>query len=78
MRTLLYLAVVALFALHQDVWYWSDSTLVFGVFPVGFFYHVLYCLAASLLLYLLIRFAWPHRLEAEADLPVGENGPPWR
>ena len=77
MRTLIYLAVVVVFILHQDGWFWSDARLVFGVFPVGFFYHVVYCLAASVLLYLLIRFAWPHRLEAEADLPP-EHGPPWR
>jgi len=66
MRKPLYLATLVFFLLHQDAWYWGDSTLVLGVFPVGFFYHLIYCLLASLLLFLLIRYAWPSHLDETA------------
>jgi hypothetical protein len=33
--------------------------LVFGFLPVGIAYHALYCLGASLIMWLLVRHAWP-------------------
>ena len=37
------LIVRALYALHQDVWFWREARpLVFGVLPIGLFYHVAY------------------------------------
>lgn len=63
-RLLLTLAVLALYALHQDVWLWRTARpLVFGFLPVGLAYHALYCLAAAALMWLLTRHAWPDRLE---------------
>ena len=39
-RALLVLAVAALYVLHQDIWFWRTARpLVFGVLPVGLFYH---------------------------------------
>lgn len=67
MKNLLYLAIALLFLLHQDCWFWNDSTLVFGILPVGFLYHILYTLAASALMFALTRLAWPSELEAEAE-----------
>jgi hypothetical protein len=61
-RPVLYVAVVALLLLHQDTWLWDDSRLLLGL-PVGLTYHVAYCGAAALLLWLLARFAWPRHLE---------------
>ena len=67
-NTLLALATLALYLLHQDVWLWrSARPFVFGFLPVGLAYHALYCLLASLLMLLLVRHAWPARLEREAD-----------
>jgi Protein of unknown function (DUF3311) len=67
-NTLLGLATLALYLLHQDVWYWRDARpFVFGFLPIGLAYHALYCLLASLLMLLLVRHAWPARLEREAD-----------
>jgi hypothetical protein len=64
MRTLLLtLSVIALYVLHQDFWFWRDGTLVFGVMPIGLFYHAMYCLAASVLMWALVTFAWPRGLE---------------
>jgi hypothetical protein len=58
-KKLLYLVIVIVYLLHNDLWFWDDPTLIMGI-PVGLFYHVLYCFAASILLFLLIKFAWPH------------------
>ena len=65
-RALLYAALVLLYALHQDLWLWDDPRIVLGL-PVGLTYHVLYCLAAALLLALAVRFAWPGVVESSAE-----------
>jgi hypothetical protein len=64
-RFLLAIAVLALYVLHQDVWFWRSVTpLAFGILPVGLWYHVLYTLAIAGLMALLVRYAWPSHLEA--------------
>ena len=61
-------AVVALYLLHQDVWFWFRARpLVFGFLPIGFFYHAVYSVAVAILMWALIRCAWPGHLEAEAE-----------
>jgi hypothetical protein len=69
MRTLLLgLAVVALYALHQDFWLWSAARpLVLGFVPIGLFYHACYSVTAALLMWLLVACAWPSHLEDEGD-----------
>jgi hypothetical protein len=60
------LLVAALYVLHQDLWFWRVARpLVFGVLPIGLFYHVAYTLVTSLLLWVLVRMLWPSHLEAE-------------
>jgi hypothetical protein len=67
-RALLVLAVVTLYALHQDLWFWGTARpLVFGFVPVGLFYHACFSVAASLLMWLLVSQAWPAQLEKEAE-----------
>jgi hypothetical protein len=67
-NTLLGLATLALYLLHQDVWLWQSARpFVFGFLPIGLAYHALYCLVASVLMLLLVRHAWPARLEREAE-----------
>ena len=64
MRTaVLAFSVLVLYLLHQDFWFWRDGTLVFGVMPVGLFYHAVYCLACAALMWALVKFAWPRELE---------------
>ena len=58
LRWTLGLAVALLYLLHNDLWLWRDATLVLGL-PVGFLYHVVYCLAAAALMAALVRWAWP-------------------
>jgi hypothetical protein len=67
-RALLALAVVAVYVLHQDIWFWRTARpLVFGVVPIGLFYHAGFSVTASLLMLLLVKFAWPAHLEAEVE-----------
>ena len=56
--------VMALYALHQDFWFWREARpLVFGVLPIGLFYHAAYTVATSLVLLVLVRILWPAHLE---------------
>jgi hypothetical protein len=57
-------AVVLLYVLHQDLWFWrSARPLVFGFLPIGLFYHAAFTVATSAVLWLLIKVAWPSHLE---------------
>lgn len=59
-------AILVLYALHQDMWFWrSARPLVFGFLPVGLAYHGAYCVAAALLMWTLTKVAWPHHLEED-------------
>jgi hypothetical protein len=74
-RALLVLAVAALYVLHQDVWFWRTARpLAFGVIPVGLFYHGCFSVAASLLMWALVKFAWPAHLEEEVEHRGAEGG----
>jgi len=67
-RILLVVAVITLYVLHQDFWYWRTAhPLVFGFVPIGLFYQGCFSIAASLLLWLLVKFAWPAHLEREVS-----------
>ena len=67
-RILLPFLVVVFYLLHQDVWFWRTARpLVFGFIPIGLFYHACYSVGASLLMWLLVKYAWPSELEAEAE-----------
>jgi len=65
-KLLLILAVVIVYVLHQDFWYWRTAhPLVFGFIPIGLFYQGCFSVAASLLMWMLVKFAWPGHLERE-------------
>jgi hypothetical protein len=68
-RVALWLWVALLALLHHDFWWWEDTTLVFGVFPVGLAWHVAYSLVTALTCFALTRHAWPERWERWADQP---------
>jgi hypothetical protein len=75
-RTLLVLLTLGVYALHQDLWFWRQARpLVFGFLPVGLAYHAAYAVLASLLLFILVKAAWPVHLEDEA---AGHDGDPKR
>jgi hypothetical protein len=69
-KALLILAVLIVAILHQDVWFFRTARpLVFGFLPVGLAYHAAYSVLAALLMWLLVRQAWPSRLERQAERP---------
>ena len=67
-RVVLVIAVIALYVLHQDFWFWRTARpLIFGFIPIGLFYHACYSVAAALLMWLLVKYAWPAHLEDEIE-----------
>jgi hypothetical protein len=62
MKVFIYVALLVLYLLHNDLWYWYDFRVI-GGFPIGLLFHVAYCFVAAVLLFLLIKFAWPEHLE---------------
>ena len=69
-RGLLYAVLALLLILHNDLWLWDDPSLVLGL-PVGLVYHIAFAIAASILMFLLVRFAWPSWLEVQEDEEEG-------
>lgn len=63
-QRLLYGALFVLYWLHNDLWLWNDGSLVFGM-PVGLVYHFGFCVAACVMMYLLVTYAWPDHLEVD-------------
>ncbi len=52
------LILLVLYLLHQDFWFWRDSSNVLGL-PVGLTYHILYCIVCTIVFALAVRFLWP-------------------
>ena len=64
---LLTLAAVTVWILRHDYWNWNTPyPLLFGFLPVGLWWQGLVSILASVLLALIVRFAWPQALEDEA------------
>ncbi len=59
--------VLLLIVLHQDFWFWTNDTLVFGFVPIGLFFHACISVAASVTWFLATRHCWP------AELMKGEE-----
>ena len=56
--------VIVVYWVHQDSWNWTKSEpLVFGFLPIGLAYHAGYSVLASILMAVLVKFAWPKHLE---------------
>lgn len=67
-KLLLALAVIALYVLHQDFWFWRVAhPFVLGFIPIGLFYQACFSVAAALLMWLLVKYAWPAHLEREIE-----------
>ena len=55
--------VALLYVLHQDFWFWRDARpLVLGL-PIGLFYHAAFTVACAIVMWLLVKRAWPAHLE---------------
>ena len=62
-----WLGVLGLFVLHQDLWLWSDATLWVGPLPAGLAYHAGYSIVVGLFWLLVVRFAWPPALDDDEE-----------
>ena len=62
---LLTLAVAALIVARHDFWNWHKVDAI-GFLPIGLWWQIGVTLGASLVMWLLVTFAWPGHLEAEA------------
>ncbi len=60
---------IILAVLHQDIWNWDNANLVFGFLPVGLAYHAGYSIVAATFWAIVMKVAWPTRLEEWADEP---------
>ena len=65
---LLYGALLAVFVLHNDWWWWDDASFVFGL-PIGLVYQALLMAVTSVVMFLLVRHAWPAHLEIDDEEP---------
>lgn len=73
MKYVIWLLVLALVIVHQDIWFWNDETLVFGFIPIGLAYHAGISIAASIVWFLATIFAWPKALEGTAISDLGDR-----
>jgi presenilin-like A22 family membrane protease len=63
-RWILYIALVVLFLLHNDFWFWDNPKVVLGL-PIGLIYHIGFCVAATILMALMVNRVSPHHLRDE-------------
>ena len=63
MKNLLIGIAAAMLILHQDIWLWENTNLIFGFLPTGLVYHACFSMAVAVLAVLSIKYAWPHDLE---------------
>ena len=59
MKKVVWGLVILLIILRQDIWFWSDSRLVFGFIPITLLYQVCISLGAGFVWYLATIYAWP-------------------
>jgi predicted exporter len=59
-------AIVGLYLLHQDVWFWRTARpLVLGFLPIGLAYHAAFCVASAVVMWALATCAWPSHLDED-------------
>ena len=62
---LLTLAVITLLVLRHDYWNWNDVKPI-AFLPIGLWWQILVTLLSSVMMWLLVTFAWPAHLEEQA------------
>lgn len=68
------LGFIFVLLMRHDFWNWhSARPLLFGLIPVGLWWQGLVSVAASVLMALCVRFAWPEHLEdMDQEVKAGE------
>lgn len=59
MKIVVWGLVLLLLIVRQDIWFWSDPTLVFGFMPIGLAYQMGISIGAAFTWFLATRYAWP-------------------
>ncbi len=73
-RSILWGALIALYLLRLDLWWWNDPSLVLGL-PIGLLSQVVFCGLVAVVMALVVRHQWPHELDAiEEVLDRGDSG----
>ncbi|PQO36068.1 DUF3311 domain-containing protein [Bremerella cremea] len=74
MRYVVWLLVVALIILRQDLWLWNNGTLVWGFMPITLLWQAGISIGASIVWFLATIFAWPSDLieEVQRESEEGE------
>ena len=67
MKRVVWILIVVLMVLHQDIWFWHDGRLILGFMPLGLVYHIGLSIAAAVVWLLATRFAWPE-FDVKSDL----------
>lgn len=56
---IIWIAVIVLIILRQDLWFWSDPSLVFGILPIGLAWQIAISIGAAILWFAATKIAWP-------------------
>ncbi|GAA4427078.1 hypothetical protein GCM10023155_16090 [Bremerella cremea] len=64
---MVWLLVVALIILRQDLWLWDNGTLVFGFMPITLLWQGGISIGAACVWFLATIFAWPTDLIEEVE-----------
>jgi hypothetical protein len=65
--------VLALLALRNDFWHAkSIQPMLFGFLPLGLWWQAMVSILAALMMWLMVRLAWPHHLEELEHTPVAD------
>lgn len=57
LKWFLYGLIGLLYILHNDFWFWKSPKIILGL-PVGLFYHIMFCLVTSLLMFSIVKYVW--------------------
>jgi hypothetical protein len=64
----LVLLFVLVVILRNDIWNWNTPyPLLFGFLPVGLWWQGMVSILAAVMMWLMVRLAWPHELEDLAE-----------
>jgi hypothetical protein len=67
-RLSLALLVLLFYLSHQDFWHWRVAKpIIFGLFPIGYAYHIVFTILVSVVMWVLVRAAWPTELEEQIE-----------
>jgi hypothetical protein len=71
MKWLLALMVLTVYVLHHDYWNWHDKSLVMGFLPKGLAYHAGFSVLAAIMMWVLVKTAWPEHIERSVPEDAG-------